>query len=283
MESESPSLRPGPPRVVALLNQKGGVGKTTTSINIACGWARLAGPDRVLLVDIDPQANATAVLLGLEVAAGPRRTDRPTMREVLREEAPAATALQAVPLAPGNGREASPGQGATVLHILPAHLELATIEVELASTFRGEYRLKKALADLAPGYEVVIIDCPPSLGILTLNALICATEVVIPVDPGVFPLIGLNLLNSTIEQVREANPALHISGVLHTMSMNTVMSRETAEELVAVYGDLVLPAVPRRVAIEESHVQGQDVYSAAPRSDGAAAYGAVVEELRRRV
>lgn len=263
-------------RAIAVANQKGGVGKTTSSINFACGWSRQLGPGRVLLVDIDPQANATAVLLGLEAAAGPRHSGALTIREVLREEIEAADAIQSVDL------QATDGYSATTVDVLPSHLELATIETELSVAFRGEYRLKKAMDDVARNYDVIIVDCPPSLGILTLNALVFCQEVVIPVDPGVFPLIGLNLLRGTIEQVREANPRLRISGVMPTMSMNTVISRETAEQLGDHFGDLLLPEIPRRVAIEESHVNGVDVFGSAPGSDGAQAYARVIEELRNR-
>lgn len=264
-------------RAIAVANQKGGVGKTTSSINFACGWGRFLGPGKVLLIDIDPQANATAVLLGLESAAGPRHSGAPTIREVLKEEAEASTVIRSVEL------EASDSYAATTVDVLPSHLELATIETELSVAFRGEYRLKKAMDGVARNYDVIIVDCPPSLGILTLNALVFCQEVIIPVDPGVFPLIGLNLLRGTIEQVREANPRLRISGVMPTMSMNTVISRETGEQLQDHFGELMLPEIPRRVAIEESHVNGIDVFGSAPGSDGARAYARVIEELRNRV
>jgi chromosome partitioning protein len=264
-------------RIIAMANQKGGVGKTTSSINLACGWARHIGPERVLLVDIDPQANASAVLLGIEFAAGPRRVDHPTVREVLREEVPAGNAVYEVAL------KTTGKYSASNIHILPAHLELAMFEIELAVAFRGEYRLKKTLAELEKQYEVIIIDCPPSLGILTLNSLVMAHEVIIPVDPGLFPLIGLNLLRKTINQVKEANPTLQIRGVIPTMQMNTVVSRETLQELKKDFGKLVLPSIPRRVVIEESHVSGIDVFQNAPDSDSAQAYEAIVQELMKRV
>ncbi|MBK9051619.1 MAG: ParA family protein [Chloroflexi bacterium] len=264
-------------RIIALANQKGGVGKTTSSINLACGWARYMGADKVLLIDADPQANASAVLLGIEFAAGPRQPGQPTIREVLKEEVKASEALYEVPL------EASGKYKASRLHILPAHLELALFEVELSVAFRGEYRLKKVLTEIERNYDLIIVDCPPSLGILTLNALIFAHEVIIPVDPGLFPLIGLNLLRKTIEQVKEANPALQIRGVIPTMQMNTVVSRETLDELHKNFGQLVLPGIPRRVAIEESHVNGVDVFQSAPDSDSAMAYDAIIQELMKRV
>jgi chromosome partitioning protein len=263
-------------RTIAIANQKGGVGKTTTSVNIACGWGRLNAGSRILLVDIDPQANATSVLLGMEIAAGPRRGNQPTIREVLREEVKTDEALRQIHL------EATTGYAAVTLDILPAHLELAMIETELAVAFRGEHRLQQALAPLLDQYDLIVVDCPPSLGILTLNALIFCREVVIPVDPGVFPLIGLNLLRRTIHQVRQANPSLDIIGVLPTMSMNTVISRETVEQLEADFPGLLLPIIPRRVVIEEAHVNGIDIFGFAPNSDGANAYATVIKEIERR-
>jgi chromosome partitioning protein len=263
-------------RIIAIANQKGGVGKTTSSINFACGWARLVGPEKVLLIDIDPQANATAVMLGIEFAAGPRQSNLPTIGEVLREETVATDAILRVELEPSGSYA-----GSTV-DIIPAHLELATIEVELSVAFRGEYRLRKSLGNIGHHYDVIIIDCPPSLGILTLNALVYASEVIIPVDPGVFPLIGLNLLRSTIGQVQEANPRLRLTGVLPTMCMNTAISGETVQELKTTFGDLVLPEIPRRVAIEESNVNGVDVFGAAPSTDGAQAYERAIRELINR-
>ncbi len=263
-------------RTIAIANQKGGVGKTTTSVNIACGWGRLNAGSRILLVDIDPQANATSVLLGMEAAAGPRQGNQPTIREVLREDVTADDALRQIQL------EASSGYAAVTLDVLPAHLELAMIETELAVAFRGEHRLQQALTPLLHRYDLIIVDCPPSLGILTLNALIFCRDVVIPVDPGVFPLIGLNMLRRTIQQVRQSNPKLNIVGVLPTMSMNTVISRETIEQLETDFPGLLLPIIPRRVVIEEAHVSGIDVFGFAPNSDGADAYATVIKEIEQR-
>jgi chromosome partitioning protein len=263
-------------RTIAIANQKGGVGKTTTSVNIACGWGRLYPDSRILLVDADPQANATSVMLGLEFAAGPRQSSQATIREVLRQEVEVSQALYRVEL------DATEGYAAVTLDVLPAHLELAIIETELAMAFRGEHRLQQALNPLANGYDLIVVDCPPSLGILTLNALVFCRDVVIPVDPGVFPLIGLNLLRSTIGQVQQANPNLRIAGILPTMSMNTVISRETVQQLKDDFPGLLLPPIPRRVVIEESHVSGIDIFGFAPHSDGAAAYAAVIKELAHR-
>ncbi len=267
-------------RTLAIANQKGGTGKTTSAINIACGWARVAGPDRVLLVDLDPQANATAVALDVGLAVGPRRPDVPTIKEVLLEETAAAAAIQVKTL-PGIAT-ADGVQPDSNLHILPSHLELATLESILSNTFRGEYRLKKQLETVRRRYEVVIVDCPPSLGTLTLNALIFCEEVLIPVDPGLFPLIGLGLLLNTIESVREANPHLRVAGVLPTLVSRTVVSRDTLTQLEENFTNLLLPQIPQRTLINEAHTAGHDIFSFSPNSDSAAAYAAVVATLREK-
>lgn len=265
-------------RIIGIANQKGGVGKTTTAVNLACGAARRLGRDRVLLIDIDPQANTTHVLLGVEIAAGPRRAGANTVREVLMDEVSAEAAIQIVDLEEvlGRGKTHFP---ASKLHLLPAHLELATIEALLTTQFRGEYRLSKALAPLLDKYDVIIVDCPPSLGALTLNALIFCEEIIIPVNPGEFALIGLGLLQRTIGQAREANPRLHISGILPNAIGRTRLSKETVAALKQHFGNRVLPSIPERVAIGEAHSNSSDIFAYAPTSDGAEAYMAVVEEL----
>jgi chromosome partitioning protein len=168
------------------------------------------------------------------------------------------------------------------LDVLPSHLHLAYAEVELSGVFQREHRLRDALLPHAGAWDVILIDSPPSLGILTLNALMAANEVLIPVDPGVFPLIGLSLLRRTISMVQRANPELRITGVFQTLADRTVLSRDTETQLEATFGDLVLPTIPRRVAIGEAHAEGRDIFDYSPNSDGAAAYAALVQEVWQR-
>lgn len=265
-------------RQIGIANQKGGVGKTTTAVNVACGAARLLGEGRVLLVDVDPQANATHVLLGVEVAAGPRRMDRPTMREVLNRDVSAENAIQPIELDAVKLKDGT-SLPPSLLHILPSHLELATLEPILTSQFRGEYQLKRALQPIVDRYDVIIVDCPPSLGSLTLNALLFCEEVIIPVNPGEFALVGLGLLQSTIQQAREANPRLRIGGVLPNAMGRTRLSKETLEALRTHFGRIVLPPIPERVAIGEAHSSGGDIFAYAPTSDGATAYYDVIMTL----
>lgn len=256
-------------RIIANANQKGGVGKTTLAINLSSGLVRNNPHNRVLLVDADPQANATAVFLGIPFAAGPR-THINTIYEVLVEQLPVSQALQQISL------DDAPH---TTLSILPSHLDLASAELELVNTFERERRLRQALAAIQDEFDYIIIDCPPSLGLLTLNALMAANEILIPVDPGVFPLIGLNLLHKTIDMVRQSNPGLKITGVVPTLQDRTALARDTIEQLTEAFGDKLLPAIPRRVAIGEAHASGQDIFSYETNGDSRAAFAALLEEV----
>lgn len=258
-------------RIIANANQKGGVGKTTLAINLSSGLARTDPNLRVLLVDADPQANATAVLLGIPFAAGPR-TENDTIYEVLVDQVPISAALQRLEL----------DDSGAVLDILPSHLDLASAELELVNIFERERRLQRALVPIRNQYDYIIIDCPPSLGLLTLNALMAATEVLIPVEPGIFPLIGLNLLNRTIEMVRQSNAGLHILGVVPTLQDRTALARDTIDQLAQAFGDRLLPAIPRRVAVGEAHSAGMDIFTYDTGGDSAEAFAALLQEVMRR-
>jgi chromosome partitioning protein len=268
-------------RIISVLNQKGGSGKTTTAVNIASAWARLlarAGhrdQASVLLIDIDPQASATAVVLGMEAAVGPRRTGTDTIYEVLLQRAETTQAIQTIQLAEAQELPAA------FLDVLPSHLELFKADSELAAVYQRELQLRRALQPVQNRYRAIVIDCPPSLGVLTLNALAASTEAVIPVDPGVFPLIGLNMLRDVISMIQQDNRVLRISGVIPTMQDRTVLSRDTIDQLEAGFRGLVLPAVPRRVAVGEAHAEGTDIYVSAPGSEAAVAYMQITQELMK--
>ena len=262
-------------RIIAIANQKGGTGKTTTAINLAAGLARKLNNKRVLFIDIDPQANATAVFLGVPFAAGPRQSTVNTVYEVIIEGADIELTTQKINLETDSSIVAT-------LDILPAHLELAAAELELVTVFERERKLSQALSSIINNYHFIIIDCPPSLGLLTINALMAATEVIIPVDAGFFPLIGLGLLQRTIEMVKAANPTLQISGIIPNLADHTALARDTHTQLLETFGKLVLPVIPRRVAIGEAHAAGQDIFGYGNKGDSLQAYNELVEEVIKR-
>ena len=236
-------------RVVAVANQKGGVGKTTTAISLA--WELAARGLYCLLVDLDPQANATS---GLGIEPG-----EATMYDVLIEEAPLADVIVAI-----NER----------LDLAPSTADLAGAEVELVPAMAREYRLKRALEDLDRPYDVVIIDCPPSLGLLTLNALSAADEALVPVQCEYLALEGLSQLTRTLEAVRRnLNSGLRIGGLLLTMyDGRTNLGQQVAEEVRRHFPNTFKAVIPRNVRVSEAPSHGLPVGRYAPSSPAAKAY-----------
>jgi chromosome partitioning protein len=254
----------GPARVVALCNQKGGVGKTTSTINL--GAALTEYGRRVLLVDFDPQG-ALSVGLGVQ----PHQLDR-TVYDVLMES---SVSLDDVLL-----KTNIPG-----MDLVPSNIDLSAAEVQLVNEVAREQTLARALAPALPDYDLVLIDCQPSLGLLTVNALTAADEVVIPLECEFFSLRGVALLIDTIEKVRERlNPRLHIAGILATMyDSRTVHGREVFARVVEAFGDTVFDTViTRTVRFPETTVAGEPITTWAPSSSGALQYRALAKEVLAR-
>ena len=247
-------------RVIAIANQKGGVGKTTTSVNLSACLAFLG--KKVLLMDIDPQGNASS---GIGVAKGDLET---CVYDVLIDDEPAENVVIQSKL--------------DNLHVLPATISLAGAEIELVSTISRELRLKNALEGVRERYDYIIIDCPPSLGLLTINALTAADSVIIPVQCEYYALEGLSQLLSTIRLVQKhLNKNLMIDGVLLTMlDARTNLGLQVIEEVKKYFRDKVYKTVvPRNVRLSEAPSHGEPIITYDAKSRGAEVYLELAREV----
>ncbi len=249
--------------IYAIANQKGGVGKTTTAVNLAVGLG-LAGKS-TLLIDMDPQGNATFALQGFDEPTS-------TVYDLLLRRRPMSEVLR---------RGVQPN-----VDLLPSSIDLAGAEVELLSVIGGQQTLTARLDPTAmASYDFVIIDAPPSLGLLTINSLAAADRVIVPVSASVFALKGIGQLEATIEQVRTNlhRPHLAIGGVLVTLYDHTNVAADVLNAVRDRFGDLVYEVViPKNVKLEEAHSRMQSIFTYAPTATGATAYQQLVEEVLNR-
>ena len=248
------------PRVLAIANQKGGVGKTTTAVNLGASLAELGY--RALVIDLDPQGNATT---GLGVNA--RNLDS-SIYDVILHDLPIEDCIE-----PTNLRN---------LFLVPATIDLAGAEIELVPVFSRELRLKRAIATVLDDFDFVLIDCPPSLGLLTVNALAAAREVAVPIQCEYYALEGLGQLLSNIERVRaNLNPDLSVSTIIMTMyDARTRLAEQVVEEVRRHFGDRVCRSiVPRTVRLSEAPSFGQPIIVFDPTSRGATAYRELAKEV----
>ncbi|MFM1729561.1 ParA family protein [Prescottella soli] len=258
-----PVVGHGPARIIAMCNQKGGVGKTTSTINLGASLAEHGR--RVLLVDLDPQGALSA---GLGVAHHDLDL---TVHNLLVERTSIDDVLMRTRI-----------EG---LDLLPSNIDLSAAEIQLVTEVGREQTLGRVLHPVLDRYDYVLIDCQPSLGLLTVNALACADSVIIPMECEFFSLRGLALLNDTVDKVRDRlNPRLSLEGIVVTMfDARTLHAREVMSRVVEVFGDLVYDTVINRtVRFPETSVAGEPITTWAPKSGGAEAYRALAREVIHR-
>ncbi|WP_250550273.1 ParA family protein [Pseudonocardia sp. H11422] len=259
-----PLTEHGPARVIAVANQKGGVGKTTSTINLGAALAEYGR--RVLLVDFDPQG-ALSVGLG----AQPHQLET-TIYNLLMERGPETEEVIRPTTVEG-------------MDLLPSNIDLSAAEVQLVTEVGREQALGRALKAVLDRYDIVLVDCQPSLGLLTINALACADAVLIPLACEFFSLRGVALLMDTIDKVRDRlNPDLQILGILATMfDPRTLHTREVHQRVIEAFGDLVFGAVINRtIRFPETTVAGEPITTWAPTSNGAQAYRLLAREVLAR-
>lgn len=260
----SPLALHGPARIIAMCNQKGGVGKTTTTINLGAALAEYGR--KVLIVDLDPQGAASA---GLGINA--LELDRTIYTELMSQRPDVAATIHATVM---------PG-----LDLVPANIDLSAAELQLVNEVAREHALTRVLRPITDDYDVILIDCQPSLGLLTVNALTAAHGVIIPLETEFFALRGVALLVETIEKVRDRlNPRLAVDGILATMyDSRTLHSREVLARVQEAFGDTVFDTVINRtVKFPDASVATEPILTYAPSHAGSEAYRSLARELISR-
>lgn len=250
--------------IITVANQKGGVGKTTTTINLAAAVANKGF--KTLLIDLDPQANSSMSYVDV------RQVEKSMFDVLVSEELGIREVIVSTPVAN--------------LSLAPSRIALAKLESKLIGEIDGHYRLKDRIADLINEYDYVFIDTPPTLGMITVNALVASTHVLVPIQSSYFALEGTDDLLETIEKIKSRpNPNLQLLGVVITMhDKRTTLSKDIHDQIQQVFGDrLFRTTITKSIRLEESPAYKESIFSFAPRSSGAMEYYSLSEEILSRV
>jgi chromosome partitioning protein len=253
-----------PSVIISITNQKGGVGKTTTAINLAAALAQKGM--RTLLIDLDPQGNSTMSYVD-------RKTVEASMYELLTDSSVTF-------------KEIIRPSGFSNLDLAPARISLAKIEAKLLGEFDSHFRLREKIDPVRRKYDAVLIDTPPTLGLITVNAMVASSHILIPIQSSYFALEGTDDLLETIDKIKaRPNPHLRILGVVITLhDRRTVLGKDVYKQIASVFGDkLFKTTISKSVRLEESPAHGESIFSYAPRSSGAAEYYSLSEEVLSRV